>query len=109
MTNQPGNKIPQTTQFGQEHSLLGPILTVVGVHVALIIFLVVFAFDSLDKFFRDGLRDRVEVSLTVETDHLTTLITEYTYWDEAYENLITKLDTRWADEKIGSYMLPTAG
>ncbi len=104
MTNQPGNKIPQTTQFGQEHSLLGPILTVVGVHVALIIFLVVFAFDSLDKFFRDGLRDRVEVSLTVETDHLTTLLTEYTYWDEAYENLITKLDTRWADEKIGSYM-----
>ncbi len=104
MSNQLGNKLPQTSQFWQKRGLLGPILTVVGIHVVLLVILMVFAFDSLDKFFRDGLRDRVDVSLTVEADHLMTLLTEYTYWDAAYKNLIAKLDTKWADEKIGSYM-----
>jgi len=38
---------------------------------------------------------------------LSALMFEYSYWDQAVENLVTKFDHDWADENIGPYLLDT--
>jgi len=89
--------------------LFWPILTIMGVSVAAIIILVFTAFDTLDKSTRANLMQRVEVSLVVESERMQVLLAEYTYWDEAYQNLIIQPDAEWADLNIGSYMTENLG
>jgi len=92
-----------------KHGLFWPILTIMGVSVAAIIILVFTAFDTLDKSTRANLMQRVEVSLEVESERMQVLLAEYTYWDEAYQNLIIQPDAEWADLNIGSYMTENLG
>ncbi len=92
-----------------KHGLFWPILTIMGVSVVAIIILVFTAFDTLDKSTRANLMQRVEVSLEVESERMQVLLTEYTYWDQAYQNLIIQPDAEWADLNIGSYMAENLG
>jgi two-component system cell cycle response regulator len=91
------------------HNLLWPILLVMAVSLATIGALLLFAFNTLDASSRAGSKERVGVALAVESDRLKELLTEYTYWDEAYRNLITRPNLKWADDNIGSYMTENRG
>lgn len=109
MKSHPAQSKHPLISYRSVHDLLWPILLVMGVSLATIGALLLFAFNTLDVSSRAGLKERVGVALAVERDRLQELLTEYTYWDEAYQNLIIRPDPEWADKNIGSYMAVNLG
>ena len=109
MKSHPAQKKHPLVSYRSVHNLLWPILLVMAVSLATIGALLLFAFNTLDASSRADLKERVGVALSVESDRLEELLTEYTFWDEAYRNLIVQPDLKWADDNIGSYMADNRG
>ncbi len=62
---------------------------------------------TLDKLDAKNLHDRIEVAINIEQQRLQDLFIEYSYWNEAHQNLIIETDPVWANINIGSYLTDT--
>ncbi|MGY5537562.1 sensor domain-containing diguanylate cyclase [Vibrio brasiliensis] len=47
---------------------------------------------------------RVELAITLEHSHREHIVSEYTYWDEAYTKIIVEKDADWIEVNTGKYL-----
>lgn len=85
-------------------SIVVPLLLILGISVAVGAALLFEALTVLKQHSREEMKERVDVAFDIESQRLADLVVEYTYWDQAYENLIVNTRPDWADGMIGSYM-----
>ncbi len=76
------------------------LLTAIAVQGCLYYFL-----SSLDKQAASELTQRVTLASRIESDHKQQLLSEYSYWDDAYENLALFQSEDWADFNIKDYVI----
>jgi diguanylate cyclase (GGDEF)-like protein len=60
---------------------------------------------SLDKQAAIELTQRVSLANRIESDHKQQLLSEYSYWDDSYENLVLFQSEEWADFNIKDYVI----
>ncbi|NQW01362.1 MAG: hypothetical protein HQ483_16785, partial [Rhodospirillales bacterium] len=89
------------------NGLLFPVLFVVGLSIAVICGLVAYAADSQNKIAKDkSVHMASSIVNTLEKD-LGRLSYDFTYWDEAVENLIVSFNPVWARDNVGPYLADT--
>ncbi|WP_432735036.1 sensor domain-containing diguanylate cyclase [Maridesulfovibrio sp. FT414] len=66
-------------------------------------------FDSLDRLSEENLKQRVFVSLEIEAERQQEMLEEYSFWDEAYEKIISSLDWHWIKLNTGDYLINKLG
>jgi diguanylate cyclase (GGDEF)-like protein len=97
-------KHAERPEMGPPRSVLPSMMVVLLICAAAIVVLVWHANQEIDSIARDELKKRVAVALEIEAQRLQDLAVEYTYWDIAYQNLISNPNRDWADHNIGAYM-----
>lgn len=75
-------------------------LTSLAVLACIIILLV-----SLDRQVAWDRAQWVDVMLNNEEQYIQSVLEEYSYWDEAYENIIAHPDEEWVEENSGRYLV----
>jgi two-component system cell cycle response regulator len=70
---------------------------------------VLFLLTSLDRSAKLDRANRVDIAMKLETRYLKALLVEYSYWDEAYEEIIIDLDETWIADNSGQYLIDTHG
>ncbi|EMQ2878800.1 diguanylate cyclase [Vibrio navarrensis] len=64
---------------------------------------------SLDTMAETALTQRVGLALSVERRHQQAILSEYTYWDEAYEKIMVEKDTDWIADNTGEHLIDNSG
>jgi sensor domain CHASE-containing protein len=89
--------------------LVIPVFLVVVICVLLIGGLVAIAVQGQDRTANQDSVHLVRSVLTVMNRDITQAVLDTSYWNEAADNLVTKVDPTWADYNIGSYLHETYG
>ncbi|EEX93937.1 diguanylate cyclase [Vibrio orientalis CIP 102891 = ATCC 33934] len=58
----------------------------------------------IDKQAEEDVLKRVELAIALERKHREHIVSEYTYWDEAYTKIVVEKDTDWIDTNTGKYL-----
>jgi diguanylate cyclase (GGDEF)-like protein len=70
---------------------------------------VFFLLTSLDRAAKDDRAHRVDIALNLEARYLKTVLLEYSYWDEAYQEIVLEVDETWIEENSGQYLIDEHG
>jgi len=79
--------------------------------LALTLALLFWSAKSQDKIAIDSSRHLASTALSVQLGNLEKVLTDYTYWDEAYQKTVETFDPDWFDENFGAgpYLRDTFG
>ena len=70
--------------------------------LALTLALLLWSAERQDQIAIDGSRHLATTAITVQLSQLERTLTDYTYWDEAYENTAHSFNPDWFDEEFGA-------
>ncbi|MBT5895596.1 MAG: hypothetical protein HOH61_06810, partial [Rhodospirillaceae bacterium] len=102
------NDTHQSSGLSNQIRLLAVLLVT---SLALTVALLFWFAHSQDKVAAANARHLAQTAVTVQTNNLQKILTDYTWWDEAYQKLVTNFDTAWFDENFaeGDYLGDTFG
>ena len=100
---------PLPNQMPTLRGLMMPVGLILLVSVALIAGVVVYAAQGQDRVATDATIHLAGSVIADKKRALAQLAREYTFWDEAVQNLVTTPDLDWADANIGTYMYENFG
>ncbi|MBL6946374.1 MAG: PAS domain S-box protein [Rhodospirillales bacterium] len=85
-------------------SLIVPAALSVTIGIAVIAVIVVFAAREIDRLAEEDSRHLLQSAVTQPRELVKTIAVDYSFWDQAVENLIENFDRDWADANIGVYL-----
>ena len=97
----------QTIPHTAFRNLIIPFSLILLICISLIAGLMVYAARHQDQMAAADSLHLTRSALSTKKDQLASLTLDYSYWNEAVENLVTRLDPDWADANIGSYLHET--
>lgn len=65
--------------------------------------------NSIDNTMRTDQQQWVESAMNAEAQRLNDYTVEYSYWTEAYQNLIQEPNAKWIEDEITSYLMAVKG
>ena len=91
------------------HTIIFPIALLVVVAMALVVGFVWFSAKNQDEIARADSIKSVTGALQRHATHLGRIAKDFSWWNDAVENLVIDLDLEWADQGIGFYAFENYG
>ena len=92
-------------EFISSRSVISLISFLITVVVLVIFFNVTYLLFSLDKMAKKELENRARLAIKLEFQVRKQTLSEYSYWDEAYDKIIVEQDPLWISNNSGQYII----
>ncbi|OEF23516.1 sensor domain-containing diguanylate cyclase [Vibrio rumoiensis] len=94
-----------TQGFISTKSVISAISALFFIMTIMMFFGIWYFLSTLDHQATAQIKKRVNLALTIESQHAQDILSEYTYWDESYERIFIDRDANWVSENTGDYLM----
>jgi len=94
-------------RYFSANSVISAITTLIITMMALIACLMVYFLRVLDDNAMKDVHTRVNIALSIEKEHLHKLTIDYSYWGDAYTNVLAVPNPQWIEDNYQDYLLPS--
>ncbi|MBL6929694.1 MAG: PAS domain S-box protein [Rhodospirillales bacterium] len=89
--------------------LIAPVALSTAIGIAVIGAILVFAAQELDRVSRVDSAHLLQTAIRLSRENTEKIALDYSYWDQAVDNIVKDFDQNWADANIGTYLSETYG
>ncbi|RQW62212.1 sensor domain-containing diguanylate cyclase [Vibrio viridaestus] len=92
-------------QFISVNAVMRLVTTMIVIMVLLVYAITGIFIYIIEKDELQDLYTRINLALNVEANHDLEIVTEYSFWDESYQNIVVKKNNKWIQDNIEHYVL----
>ena len=92
-------------QFVSSKSVISIISWLLSLMAIALLACVYYFLSTLDNLAESELKQRAELALYIENEHHEDILSEYAFWNFAYQKVYVDFDPEWVERNIGQYLL----